>query len=155
MSIDLQRSSSTGAHMQPELAGMLAAIEAGDAPVIGMLADWLEERGDPRAPLARATTQIDVEAVADTLYLMRAGDPGDGPAGGILGGLIGIALGGGTPLEAMPLDTAVSREECLHEVRAAIDRKKLTPAVVRAITVTRRAKINQLLELFKRTPAAS
>ena len=64
------------ANLGPALAGMLAAIEAGDAAVIGMLADWLDERGDPRAALAREATQIDVEAVATLLHVSRHEPPG-------------------------------------------------------------------------------
>jgi hypothetical protein len=133
--------------MEPELAGMLVAIEAGDAPVIGMLADWLEERGDPRAPLARAATQIDVEAVADTLYLLRTGKTTSGETTGALVGMTLLGL----PMGPMPLPSHpfVSREKCLIEVRTAIAQKKLTGGVGRAIALTRRNKIDELLREFK------
>jgi hypothetical protein len=138
--------------MQPELAGMLAAIEAGDVPVIGMLADWLEERGDPRAPLAREATQIDVEAVADTLYLLRSGKMSSGET---VGAMVGMTLLG-MPVGAIPFPAHpfVSREKCLTEVQTAIAHKKLTSGVGRAIALTRRAKIDRLLQQFKETPAA-
>src|SRR5580692_10777684 len=110
--------------MPPELAGMLAAIDAGDVPVIGMLADWLEERVDPRAPLARAATQIDVEAVADTLYLLRSGKMATSKVPGVLGGLAIL----GVPLTSMalPAHPFVSRSKCLSEVREAIAQRKLS-----------------------------
>jgi len=137
--------------MPPELAGMLTAIEAGDAAVIGMLADWLEERGDPRAPMARAATQIDVEAVADTLYLMRTGKMSSGEASGVV---IGMTLFG-VPLGPLPLHPFVSRDKCLAEVREAIAHRKLSGGVGQAIALTRRTKIAQLLQQFQETSATS
>jgi hypothetical protein len=138
--------------MQPELAGMLAAIDAGDAPVIGMLADWLEERGDSRAPLARAAAQIDVEAVADTLYLLRSGKMSTSKVPGVLGGLAIL----GVPLTSMalPAHPFVSRSKCLSEVREAIAQRKLSGGVGQAIAITRRTKIAELLQQFQEAPAA-
>jgi hypothetical protein len=139
--------------MPPELAGMLTAIEAGDAAVIGMLADWLEERGDPRAPLARAATQVDVDAVADTLYLIRTGKMSSGEASGVVVGitLFGVPLG---PMP-LPLHPFVSRDRCLAEVREAIAQRKLSGGVGQAIALTRRTRIGQLLQQFQETPATS
>jgi hypothetical protein len=139
--------------MPPELTGMLAAIEAGDVAVIGMLADWLEERGDPRAALARAATQIDVEAVADTLYLMRTGKMSSGE---VTGAVVGMTLFG-WPLGPVPLPQHpfASRDKCLAEVREAIACRKLAGGVGQAIVFTRRTKIAQLLRQFQETPVAS
>jgi hypothetical protein len=128
--------------MQSELFGMLAAIDAGDSTVLGMLADWLEERGDPRAALAREATQIDVELVADTLYRLRGGIVSKGEAVSAVVDMILI----GVPTGSGPF---VSRADCLSEVRAAIAQRKLTSEVARAISLTRRAKIDRLLEQFR------
>jgi uncharacterized protein (TIGR02996 family) len=133
-----------GQSLEPALAGMLAAIDAGDTAVLGMLADWLEERGDPRAALARAATQIDVELVAATLYRLRGGIVTRGDAVGAVVDMILI----GVPTGADPF---VSRADCVNDVRTAIEQKRLTAEVARAISLTRRAKIDQLLQQFKET----
>jgi hypothetical protein len=138
--------------MEPELAGMLSAIEAGDAVVIGMLADWLEERGDPRAPLAREATQVDVQAVANLLYMSRT----EPPVRGVLRGLVVPALVG-DPFTVMDfaLSARDARQECLNEVETALRTRKISADLARVLTIARRAKIDQLLQLFKETPAKS
>jgi hypothetical protein len=148
----MQRGSFEEFDMQPELAGMLAAIEAGDVPVIGMLADWLEERGDPRSALARAATQIDVEAVADTLYLLRSGKMSRTEVPGMVVGLtfLGVSFGD----MSVPTHPFVTRNRCLSEVREAIAQRKLSGGVGQAIAITRRSKIAELLLQFKETMAA-
>jgi hypothetical protein len=140
-------STSTETPMQPELTGMLTAIEAGDTAVLGMLADWLEERGDPRALLARQAATIDVELVADTLYWMRGGITSKGEAINAIVDTLII----GVPLGA---DPSVSRQDCRSDVRTAIERKRLPSDVARAITLARRTKVDRLFQQFKETPAA-
>jgi hypothetical protein len=133
--------SSTGAAANPELTWMLAAIEAGDTAVLGMLADWLEERGDPRAALARQASVLDVEPVADTLYWLRGGILSTGHAIGAIVDTLII----GVPLGA---DPAVSLDDCRRDVRIAVERKRVPSDVARAIALARRAKIDQLFQQF-------
>jgi uncharacterized protein (TIGR02996 family) len=139
-----------GRPLEPALAGMLAAIDAGDATVIGMLADWLEERGDPRAALARAATQIDVEAIATLLYMSRH----EPAARGVLRGLI-VPVLAGDPFAVMDfaLGSDSAREECRLEVETALRTRKISAEQARVITIARRAKVDQLLQQFQE-PAA-
>ena len=137
--------------LEPAVAGMLAAIDAGDAAVIGVLADWLEERGDPRAALARQATQIDVEAVATLLSLSRH----EPPARGLLRGLVVPALAGDPfTMVEFALGSGDARQQCLLEVETALRTRRISADLARVITITRRAKIDQLLQQFKETPAA-
>lgn len=137
--------------MEPALAGMLAAIEAGDAAVIGMLADWLEERGDPRAPLAREATQVDVEAVAHLLHMSRT----EPLARGLLLGVVVPTLAG-DPYALMDFarGSPDARQECLREVETALRTRKISADVARVLTIARRARIDRLLQQFKETPTA-
>ena len=136
----------------PSFDAMLAAYAAtfGDDTDRLVFADWLEERGDPRAPLAREATQIDVQAVADALHYMRYRPASDKVADGMISiALLGPAVGL-VDIALKAVDD--SRRKCLREVQEAIRTRKIPSDIVRAITVMRRAKVTHLLEQFKETP---
>lgn len=132
--------------MDPTLIGLLSAIDMGDVDAIGMLADWLEERGDARSIPVRQATLPQPRAIALTLMQLRHGDE--------LGPLMGYVEPEWDWLwEEIEPSLQPLWENCVAEVEQALVARKLSNEVARAIRMTRRAKIDELLTLFKETPS--
>lgn len=132
--------------MDSTLEGLLKAIDMGDADAIGILADWLEERGDPRCSEVRAATVPELTAIARTLMDMRHGDH--------LRHLDDPEFAWHIEVEMDPLLRTLWGQ-CSSDVEQALATRKLSNELARAIRVTRRAKVDELLQLFKEAPSAS
>lgn len=133
--------------MDATLEGLLKAIDMGDADAIGILADWLEERGDARCSEVRAATVPDLTAIARTLMDMRHGEHLQHLADQ-------LEIGWQISVEVDPLLHTLW-EQCRTDVEQALATRKLSNELARAIRVTRRAKIDELLQLFKEASSAS
>lgn len=139
--------------MDPTLAGLLAAIDMGDADAIGMLADWLEERGDSRSIPVRQTTLPDPIAITRTLLELRHAEAliAEGYHSSEIPEVFNL------PPEQGVNDGLVKHlwEWCYAEVEQALATRKLTNELAQAIRLTRRAKIDQLLKQFKELAAGT
>jgi hypothetical protein len=156
--------------MDPRLKAPLACVEEGDFDAFGPLADYLEERGDPRADLARSVMTLEPPLIAQALCENRgmpAPNNGISNAGwfgfdlfaslamiipelGLLG-LLGIAAAGGLAGSVTAIGSP-TLAAALKEVEDAIRTRKLTQEMASAITFSRLVKRDHLLAQLRDTP---
>lgn len=139
--------------MDATLEGLLKAIDMGDADAIGILADWLEERGDPRSLAFREATLPDPVAIARTLLQSRHEEAliAYGYKAWEIPGALDLPPEQGVEPALITQLWGV----CLADVKQALATRKLSSEIVHAIRTTRRLKIDELLKLFKEVPSAS
>jgi hypothetical protein len=138
--------------MDTTLQGLLTSIDAGDFQAVGVLADYLEEHGDPRAALALATAQIQPEEIAHTLGLLRAGQE-SAAAPVAASALETFLIGWPLTLPNLNVNTSISHKDCLRDVLKALRQDRAPADVYRASALTRRAKAKRLLDQFRETPS--
>ena len=148
--------------MDPRLKALLACIEEGDFDAFGPLADYLEERGDPRADLARRVMTLEPPLIAQAICETRGMPPLNSEISdvasaawvvglfplGMLVSLLGVTglAGSATPVGSPTLG------EATKEVEDAIRTRKLTQEMASAITLSRLLKRDRLLAELRDTP---
>lgn len=114
--------------MHTQLQGLLAAVESGDFDAFGPLADYPEERGDPRADLALNVMKLEPALIAQALCEIRmpprsSEDWRTGLEATLAGGMFGLALvflAGVAARDMTPSVAATGFDEALMEVEEAI-----------------------------------
>jgi hypothetical protein len=148
--------------MDLQLSAMLASLEEGDFQVCGPLADYLEERGDPRAPLARSVMELDPPLIGQVLHGIRGAAAAGmsvataAEATWLAANLFGVvapvlALVGAVAAKDLASSRAVrtSPEMLIPEVEEAITSRKLTGDMAAAITMSRLVKRDRLLAALR------
>jgi hypothetical protein len=131
--------------MYSQVDNLLAAVAEGDYEALGTLAELLDERGDPRAALARRVMELEPQHVARMLAQVRAEKQSDGWArlamAALAFGLFGI------PIPAVGFEPT-SDARALAQVEEELQTRQLSADVARAITLSRRAKCDEFLAQF-------
>lgn len=160
--------------MDPRLKALVACIEEGNFDAFGPLADYLEERGDPRADLARNVMTLEPALIAHALCETRGMPPlkieisDAGLAAWAVGlelfaalatiiptiiiPMLGVAALSGLAAPATPVGSP-TLDATIKEVEDAIRTRKLTRELASAITFSRLLKRDHLLGQLRDNPS--
>jgi hypothetical protein len=139
------------------LDALLAAVTEGDYEALGPLADLLEERGDPRADLARKVMELEPAHIAMMLCHVRAEKAVKRTEGwaALAADAFALVTFGIPPVSGVggiSFDShATSDAGAVREVEEALSARQLSTDVAQAITLSRRAKCDRFLASFRDT----